>query len=366
MTGVAAFTGGALLRADAVAAGGIGVLSGLRNARIGDAIGVRREGPAHHFAHPTLETVVAARTPAEGGPLRAALTELAEQDPLIGVRQDDRRREISLSLYGEVQKEVIQATLAGDFGVEAEFRETTPILVERVVATGTAVERLGDRLNPFAAGVGLRVEPAPAGSGVEVRLNVDVESLPLFVFKAVEPFRAALEETVRRTLEQGLRGWQVIDCAVTLTHCGYAAPVTTPKDYRLLTPLVLMRALRQAGTVVCEPMHRFRLEVPPDALGAVWPLLGRLGAVPGAPEPTGRSSSSRADIAAARVHELQRDLRAATRGEGVAEAVFDRYEPVRGPAATRPRWDDNPLDRGEYLLRVTRRRVERGAARVAP
>ena len=30
-----------------------------------------------------------------------------------------------MSLYGEVQKEVIQATLAGDFGVERTFRETT-------------------------------------------------------------------------------------------------------------------------------------------------------------------------------------------------------------------------------------------------
>ena len=44
--------------------------------------------------------------------LRVALAQLAEQDPLINVRQDDERQEISVSLYGEVQKEVIQATLS--------------------------------------------------------------------------------------------------------------------------------------------------------------------------------------------------------------------------------------------------------------
>ncbi len=71
-------------------------------------------GPAErrHFAPPTLETVVVPARPADKGALHVALTQLAEQDPLIDLRQDDIRQEMSVSLYGEVQKEVIQATLA--------------------------------------------------------------------------------------------------------------------------------------------------------------------------------------------------------------------------------------------------------------
>ena len=42
---------------------------------------------------------------------------------------------------------------------------------------------------------------------------------------------------------------------------------STAGDFRNLTPLVLMDALQQAGTVVYEPMHRFRLEIPADTLG---------------------------------------------------------------------------------------------------
>ena len=61
------------------------------------------------------------------------------------------------------------------------------------------------------------------------------------------------------------------------------------------------------------------------------------------------------EIPAARVHELQQQLPALTRGEGVLESAFDRYQPVRGTIPTRPRTDHNPLDRKEYLLRVTRR-----------
>jgi ribosomal protection tetracycline resistance protein len=59
------------------------------------------------------------------------------------------------------------------------------------------------------------------------------------------------------------------------------------------------------------------------------------------------------------VHELRQQIPPLTRGEGIMESSFDRYEPARtpahSPAPTRPRTDDNPLNREEYLHRVTRR-----------
>lgn len=46
---------------------------------------------------------------------------------------------------------------------------------------------------------------------------------------------------------------------------------STGADFRGLTPMVLTAALRAAGSQVYEPMHRFRLEVLADTLGAVLP-----------------------------------------------------------------------------------------------
>ena len=60
-------------------------------------------------------------------------------------------------------------------------------------------------------------------------------------------------------------------------------------------------------------------------------------------------------IPAAEVHELRQELPGLTRGEGVLESSFDRYEAIRGTVPTRPRSDHNPLDRKEYLLHVLRR-----------
>ena len=128
-----------------VDAGQIGKLWGLRDVRIGDAVGVPRDRAGRaHFAPPTLETVV---VPAPGE-RRARCTprsaQLAEQDPLIDLRQDDVRQELYVSLYGEVQKEVMQATLADDYGLAVTFRETTTICVERPAGTGEAYELMGE------------------------------------------------------------------------------------------------------------------------------------------------------------------------------------------------------------------------------
>ena len=117
----------------AVAAGQIGKLWGLGDVQIGDVIGLSRNTTEHHFAPPTLETVIVPSRPADRGALYAALAQLAEQDPLINLRRDDTRQELFVSLYGEVQKEVIQATLKNDFGIDVEFRETTTICVERPI-----------------------------------------------------------------------------------------------------------------------------------------------------------------------------------------------------------------------------------------
>jgi ribosomal protection tetracycline resistance protein len=361
VTAIAVFERGSARQRPSVAAGRIGKLWGLDGVRIGDTIGLpRNAGQDHHFAPPTLETVVVPCRRADKGALHLALSQLAEQDPLIDLRQDDLRQELSVSLYGEVQKEVIQATLASDFGLQVRFRETTTICIERPVGGGAAVERMGKAPNPFLATVGLRVEPAPVGSGVEFRLEVELGSMPFAFFKAVE-------DTVRETLRQGLYGWEVTDCTVTMTHSGYAprqshahqrfdkSMSSTGADFRGLVPLVLMRALQQAGTRVYEPMHRFQLEIPADVFGAVLPVLARLRAVPGAPAQRGSSYLLEGEIPAAQVHQLQQQLPALTRGEGVLESAFDHYQPAGGPTPTRPRSDHNPLDRKEYLLHVMRR-----------
>ena len=344
VTAIKVFADGVDVQRPSVSAGEIAKVWGLAEVQIGDSIGDADRAMPHEFPPPTLESVVVPRDLDERQQLRVALMQLAEQDPLINVRQDDSRRELSVSLYGEVQKEVIQATLASEYGLDVSFHETTPIYIERPIGRGEAVELLHADTNPFNATIELRVDPAPAGSGIEVRLDVDPLAAPLFVYKTLERFATHVDQYVRHTLQEGLRGWQVSDCTVTMTRSDYSiadgppsrrGPTSTAADYRKLTPLVLMQALERAGTVVCEPTAHVVLEIPPDTIGAVIAAVARLGATVETPTLRGELAVIETVLSEGRTRDLQRQLSGLTRGEGVLESTFAGYEPVIGEQPTR-------------------------------
>jgi ribosomal protection tetracycline resistance protein len=170
---------------------------------------------------------------------------------------------------------------------------------------------------------------------------------------------------VRDTLHEGLFGWPVTDCVVTMTDCGYyasdgptkpvsATPRTTSGDFRKLTPLVLMLALARARTAVCEPIVRVEIEVPVETVGATLAAVSRLGGLVGTPSARGSLSVIEVFLPTARAQDLRRQLPGLTGGEGVAETTFGGYEPVRGAPPTRRRTTVDPLDRDTYLARVTR------------
>ena len=369
-TAVRVFAPAGAPRRDAVTAGEMATIRGLPSVRVGDAIGEPPPGQdvAARFPRPALEAAVAAVKPEQGGSLRAALTQLAEQDPLIDVRQDDRKHEVSVSLYGEVQKEVIQTTLERDYGVLAEFRETTTVCIERPAGVGEADEVISAKVktnitgrssplstNPFVATLGLRIEPAAPGSGIAFRHDVEPRLIPLYIFKTVEAMTAQMEAYVHEALAEGLLGWQVTDCVVTMTDCGYRSPETSASDYRRLTQLVLMTALDRAGTWVCEPLADLSLEVPASTAQGVLAVLGRLGGrVRGQFSANGLSRVS-AELPLARVRTLQHQLPGLSMGEGILDSRPGGYQPIGEHPPRRPRSSPSPLDRDAWLASLSTR-----------
>ena len=335
VTGLRRFHRGGLDTVTEATAGHVVVLRGLDAARIGDGFGAGAAGVAEEFARPSLATVVEPLDERDRPALYAALDRLAEQDPLISLRVDDETRELRLSLYGEVQQQVIGSLLEEEYGVAVRFRDTAMICTERLRGTGAAVELIGTDPNPYLATVGLRVEPAPVGSGVDFGLEVELGSMPPAFFTAVET-------SVRSALLHGNHGWEVPDARVRMTHSGYWARQShahgtfdksmssTAGDFRDLTRLLMARSIAQAGTVVCEPVHRFELEVPADALGPTLALLAQAGGVPLTTEPRGASGSSvvvTGDVPADAVHRLTLMLPDVTRGEGVLSSRLDHFRP---------------------------------------
>ncbi|KKZ86059.1 GTP-binding protein [Rhizobium phaseoli] len=344
VTAIQLFQAGRSHGAESFGAGQIARVSGLAGARIGDAVGgdLGAAGRAH-FAPPTRETRVLARRPSERAGLWLALREVAEQDPLINLDRNEEADEVFVSLYGEVQKEVIQATLLADFGLEASFEESTVILAERPAAIGSGLQILFKEPNPFLATIGLRVEPRPAEAGNSFALEVDVGQMPVAFYRAVE-------ETVFETLKQGIFGWQVIDCHVAMTAARHSSPASTAADFRQLTPWVLATALSAAQTVLCEPVDRFHLETPAESLSGVLTLLAKFAATTTDSVIADGVAQLEGTLASQMVQSVQQRLPGLTSGAGTMETAFDHYAPLSGPPRRRPRFGPDPFNPVEYLL----------------
>ncbi|MGR3931626.1 tetracycline resistance ribosomal protection protein Otr(A) [Streptomyces sp. BRA346] len=300
-------------RARALTAGEIARIKGLPEVRVGDRLGeFHDEREEAHFAAPTLHTLVHAREPgpAAAARLHTALLALADQDPLITARAMPGGA-TSVLLYGEVQKQIIAATLAQDYGIEADFEPSRPVLVERPAGVGEACYEMARRghTGPWAT-VGLRVEPAATGSGVGFGYETELGALP-------RAFHTAIEQTVHDTLSQGPRGRAVTDCRVTLIRSGFNAPVSTAADFRGVTPGVLGEALERAGWRVYEPYHAFELEIPSDVLAPVTARLAAVGA--DLAESAGGAAGwlLTGEIPVRSVHAFEHALPGLSRGEGV-------------------------------------------------
>lgn len=341
-------------RTKALPPGGIGILTGLDHPRVGDRIGGDGARQVTALRPSTLETVVDSADPAQRGQLLAALATLADQDPLINLRQDDARGEVRLSLHGEVQRQVIAARLADEFGVRATFRPLSVVCIERVTGTGAAHELIATPPNPYLATVGLRIGPGSIGSGVVFELDVEAGSMPPAFFTAV---RSSVDDTLR----QGIDGWQVTDCVVTMTHSGYWARQShshgtfdksmssTAGDFRLLTRAVLMRALRRAGTAVCEPVDAFTLDLLPEQVPLLLGELARSETDVTRTEVDDRDARIEGVIPTRLVDSVQRRLPDLTSGEGVWESRLDHHRVVRGTPPRSPRVGVDPGDWAAYV-----------------
>ncbi|OTY54757.1 tetracycline resistance protein [Bacillus thuringiensis serovar graciosensis] len=340
------FHNGDAIQTSTVPSGEFCKVWGLNDIKIGDIIGQQTDYIKDiHFAEPQMEAAIDAVSKEQIHDLYAALMELCEEDPLIQVWKDDIHNELYIRLFGEVQKEVIETTLFEKYNLQVTFSNTRVVCIEKPIGIGNSVEVMGEKTNPFYATVGFKVERGELNCGITYKLGVELGSLPL-------AFHKAIEDTVFQTLKQGLYGWEVTDISVTLTHTGYASPVTTASDFRNLTPLVLMDALKKAETYVYEPVNEFELTVPEHAISTAMYKLAAIPATFAEPIFNNNSYQLTGSLPVAKTESFKRILHSFTEGEGIFTTKPSGFRKLMAPFPTRKRVDYNPLNRKDYLLHV--------------
>ena len=146
------FCEGKTVQVQQVDAGEFCKVWGWKEVKIGDVVGAWSDHiKTLHFATPRYETQIEVTNREDDHELYQALQELAEEDPLIYVLKDEVHQSIYLRIFGEVQKEVIEAMLQEQYGLAVRFAKTTIVCIEKPHGTGEAIEFMGAAENPFKA-----------------------------------------------------------------------------------------------------------------------------------------------------------------------------------------------------------------------
>ena len=292
---------------------------------------------------PLLRTTVEPQKPEQRETLLNALAEIADTDPLLHFDIDTVTHEIMLSFLGKVQLEVICSLLEEKYHVGVVMKEPSVIYLERPLRKAEYTIHIEVPPNPFWASVGLSIEPLPIGSGVQYESRVSLGYLN-------QSFQNAVMEGVLYGCEQGLYGWKVTDCKICFEYGLYYSPVSTPADFRLLSPIVLEQALKKAGTELLEPYLHFEIYAPQEYLSRAYHDAPRYCADIVSTQIKNDEVILKGEIPARCIQEYRNDLTYFTNGQGVCLTELKGYQPAIGKFICQPRRPNSRIDKVRHMF----------------
>ncbi len=319
------------LTVDRVVAGDIAAVAKLSASPTGTAL-ARRTTPVHIVGPAPRPTpyglALKPLTQADDDKLSGALQRLCGEDPSLVVERSGQYAQTVLRGVGDTHVAVALERLARKFGVNVEtepiripFRET----IARPADVEGKIKKQSGGHGQYAVAQ-LRVSPTARGEGSEFVDSIVGGSIPRNYIPAVE--RGVTEAMAAG----GLHGFPVVDVRVECYEGKYHSVDSSDMAFRNAAAHGLREALKQAGTLVLEPISRLTVTVPAgfqgDVLGDLSTRRGRISST------TVLDDGHHAIVAMVPEAELTRyvlDLRSLTGGRGSFEAVHDHYDAVPEP-----------------------------------
>ncbi|WP_201002621.1 GTP-binding protein [Paenibacillus glycanilyticus] len=327
-------------------AGDIAAVCGMSHVRIGDIIGDPGAVPEEVRLAVPLLTVQAHWADQQQYPaVVAALQELSDEDPLLDVQWLQDERELHVKVMGPIQLEILTSVLENRYGLQVSFGQPSVIYKETPSQPGEGyIAYLMPK--PCWAILRFRIEPGERGSGLRYEAFVRSEDL-------LPQYQNEVARRVPEALQQGLKGWEVVDLKVTLIEGQHHVWHTHPLDFVVATPMAIMNGLDSVGTKLLEPVLQFRIVVPEENGGRVMNDIVLMRGTFEAPTLQGDRLLIEGRVPAATSLEYSMELNSLTKGRGTMATFFAGYEECPPDvAAERTRRGVNPLDQSKYILSV--------------
>jgi elongation factor G len=259
---------------DAIYAGDIGVLIGLKSTNTGDTLcsegrQILLEKPA--FPDPVISIAIEPKSAGGQDKLDSALERLAREDPTFKVKVDEETGQIIISGMGELHLDVLTKRLLREFHVEANVGKPQVAYRETVTKDAKADVRFQRNIagKDHSGHVILSVHPLERGKGNQFENRAPESEIP-------PEFVASVRGGVFSAMDRGVTaGYPVIDVLAVLEGGSFSPSSSSEIGFSTAASHAFDEACSKAGGVLLEPYMFVEVTTPKEFVGDI---LGDLNA----------------------------------------------------------------------------------------
>ena len=329
---------------DSISAGEIAAICGIRSIKAGDIIGDASKVPETvSIGTSVLRSQVLPSDASKLRELAAALTTLSDEDPALNFEWFKEEKQLFINIMGKIQIEILEHQLKNRFSIDAQFKNPEVIYLETPSQTGQGYAEY-TMPKPCWAVMTLLIEPGTPGSGVTYESKVSVD-------KIKQKYQNEIERTIPLALKQGILGWEVTDIKITMIDGEDHTVHSNPGDFIIATNMAVMEGLKNCGTTLLEPLHKFRITAPEEFSGKLIGELVNMGGEFESPEIINEKIIISGTLPVSTSMDFPIKLASLTSGKGKMTTSFHGYAPCTlEQGKTREYRGVNPLDRSKYIL----------------
>jgi elongation factor G len=251
---------------DAVYAGDIAALVGLRNITTGDTLcdedfDVTLEPPT--FPEPVISMAVEPKTKADRDKMSEGLQRLSEEDPTFRCFTNEETGQLIIAGMGELHLEIIIDRLKREFKVDANtgapqiaYRET---ITKAAEGEGKFIRQSGGRGQYGHACI--KIMPNEKGKGVEIENKIVGGAIP-------KEYIPAVIDGVEEAIKGGVyAGYQVIDLKVEIVDGTFHEVDSNELAFKMAGIFALKEAFKKAGPILLEPIMKVEVTTPDEYQG---------------------------------------------------------------------------------------------------
>ena len=318
VTGIRIYSGEKYESRDRVEAGEVCVVTGLKGTKAGAGLGWLSGTEVGSVLKQVMSYKVELPEDEPAHVFLPKIREISEEIPELSVKYSEEKKEITISLMGEVQTEVLKHLIKERYNVDIGFGEGHTLYKETIAETVYGVGHF-EPLRHYAE-VELRLEPAERGSGLSFASEVSEDEL------SINYQRLILSHLEEKEYKGVLTGSPITDMKITLVAGRAHLKHTEGGDFRQATYRAVRQGLMQARSVLLEPVYEFKLEVPEDAIGRAMTDIGKMNGSFTSPENISGKAVLTGKVPVSEVKNYALELRAYTKGEGVLTLTPSDYE----------------------------------------